>query len=60
MHFSEYMEWISIWTRRGLYIGRGLDFIHWTQILDAERVNGKETDKEIAAYDLLLLVGFGL
>ncbi len=26
------------------------------QILDAERVNGKVTDKEIAAYDLLLLV----
>ncbi len=32
-------------------------FIHWMRILDAERVNGKETDKEIAAYDLLLLVG---
>ncbi len=30
--------------------------LHWMLILDVERVNGKETDKEIAAYDLSLLV----
>ncbi len=31
--------------------------LYWTRILDVETVNGKEMDKEIAAYDLSLLVG---